>query len=297
MRFTNLSEDERERLTSRAVEVCIAILGPPNQKYSGNPRWGRKGSMVLLPHGLLHDHSEGETLSMVDLVVRHVGGDFGAAKDWIRGFIGDEPSQSDIAPVVPFTPPTEVWPAVARQMWESSARGPAVGHYLRGRGITLDARYAALRANTKAKAIVALYELPDGSPSTVQKIYPHLPGVKPFVKGGQHKGSACRVGRIVRKNADRLCVVGEGIENALAFAQLHPAELSGADVTIWAAGHSGNLPNWNHGKPDRLLIAADNDKPGIRAAEMLKEKYPQAEIIKPDHEGEDWNDALMGETV
>ncbi len=298
MRYANLTDDERERLSRRAVEVCIAILGPPNQQYSGNPRWGRKGSMVLYPQGILYDFSEEETYTMVDLVVRHVDGDFGAAKDWIRGFLGTEPEpQSDPEPVVAFTPPTEVWPAVARQVWESSARGPAVGRYLRSRGITLDTRYTALRA--KAKAIVALYELPDGSPSTVQKIYPHLPGVKHFVKGARHKGSACRVGRIIKKNGDPVCVVGEGVENALSFAQLHMAELSGADVTIWAAGHSGNLLNWNHNQADevRLLIAADNDPAGLKKAEELKEKFPGSEVFKPGQVGADWNDMLMGEKV
>nr|WP_302478928.1 toprim domain-containing protein [Ruegeria arenilitoris] len=100
---------------------------------------------------------------------------------------------------------------------------------------------------------------------------------------------------MVKRKGERLCVVGEGIESVLSFAQLHMSELSGFDVTIWAAGHSGNLPNWNHGEPDRLLIAADHDEAGLRAAERLKEKYPQSEIIKPDQANADWNDILQQE--
>ncbi len=296
MRYTNLTPDERDQLSNRAVEVCIAILGPPNQNYSGNPRWGSKGSKVLLPQGVLHDHSEGETFNMVDLVVRHVGGSFTDAKDWIRRFIGSEPFASDPAPVLPFTPKAKVWPEVARVTWENATGGERVRGELKGRGIHWDFDTPNLRYNRRTGTQVALYELPDGSPSTVQLTYRN--GRRHWIKGALKQGTACLVGRRIKAEGQRVRIVGEGIENALSFAQLACVRGSipfDRDVRVWATGDAGNMPNWNHDQTEgmNLLIAADHDDAGIKAAEKLEAKFPGSKIVKPKQYGYDWNDVLI----
>ena len=100
-------------------------------------------------------------------------------------------------------------------------------------------------------------------------------------------GGAVRLGNPV---ADTLTIC-EGIETGLSFMQL-------SGIPVWACLSTGGMqavtlpPTVRH-----IIIAADNDGPGLEAAEAVLQRYQghfeTVEVVKPDTEGQDFNDVLV----
>jgi putative DNA primase/helicase len=90
--------------------------------------------------------------------------------------------------------------------------------------------------------------------------------------------------------AERL-IVGEGIESTLSAMQI--AELPGV-ATLSAAGMAAvQLPPCRE-----VIIAADNDEPGLKAAKKLASRLAHDHTVRiavPEFQGEDWNDVLRND--
>jgi putative DNA primase/helicase len=134
------------------------------------------------------------------------------------------------------------------------------------RGI-IGAHVTFLTKDTKEKLA-----LPDGNP---RRLY------------GKTKGGYIICGV---SEPDKALVVGEGIETTLAAMQI--SGLPGI-----AALSATNMPMVRPPKCSEVIIAADNDPPGLRAAAQLAERLEyegrRVVIARPPVEGADWNDRLI----
>lgn len=98
-------------------------------------------------------------------------------------------------------------------------------------------------------------------------------------------------GSVVLKPADpeRPFILGEGVETVLSAMEI--TGLPGA-----AALSATNLPKIDPPKCSEVIIAADADEPGIKAAEQLADRLVTAgykvRIATPTTTGNDWNDEL-----
>jgi putative DNA primase/helicase len=85
--------------------------------------------------------------------------------------------------------------------------------------------------------------------------------------------------------------IGEGIETSLAANSLH-------GISTWAALNTAMLAKFTPPTSVRnLVIFADADEPGLKAAARLTErlqKQLQIELRVPPAGFKDWNDVLMG---
>lgn len=132
-------------------------------------------------------------------------------------------------------------------------------------------------------ALVAMhrtYVAPDGHKARVEPVK---------ASKGTTAGGAIRLAPAARE-----IIIGEGIETSASAGLL-------LRLPAWAAISAGNLATGVVLPPEikSVLIAADNDKPGIDAAETAAARW-QAEgrkvrIIKPQAFGDDFNDILIAQ--
>jgi putative DNA primase/helicase len=85
-------------------------------------------------------------------------------------------------------------------------------------------------------------------------------------------------------------VICEGIETGLAILQA-------TGLHVWVALGSTNLGNVEMPAfVDEIIIAADHDEPGLRAARAAEELYKvrgfRVRIVSPETSGMDFNDLL-----
>lgn len=176
--------------------------------------------------------------------------------------------------------------------------------YLKGRGLKtcpsvlkLIPKDAIRRATQKSfPAMVAPITAADGNLQGVQVTFLTLDGTKNCVgKEGKVRRFFGNVnGGVVKLAndfaADKPLVVGEGVETTLAAM-----ELSGyAGI---AALNANNLKLFQPPSCSEVIIAADNDPPGLEAADALArrlnaEGYVVRVAVPPGIEGSDWNDAI-----
>lgn len=88
-------DELRDALRGSVEEVCLALLGKPDQRTGGEWRWGNKGALSVAvrgpKRGLWNDHSGGITKGngdMLGLIRRERGGSFPDVVRWARGFVG-----------------------------------------------------------------------------------------------------------------------------------------------------------------------------------------------------------------
>ena len=106
----------------------------------------------------------------------------------------------------------------------------------------------------------------------------------------------CRGGAVpLLSNGGRL-YVAEGIETAMSIRQLRA---DAADSSIWAACSAGGMENLQlDGQPREIVVAADGDPVGKRAAENLADRtarqgWTAYTMTAPT--SKDWNDVLREE--
>lgn len=188
-----------------------------------------------------------------------------------------------------------------RGFWHhcDSARGTPAARYLARRGLPWLAgnHHIRFRANTPhpsgiyLPAMVVLIHDAAGAICAVHRTYLTWDGTKADVDPvkatlGAFSGGAIRIDPIGSE-----MVVAEGLETAASagFMLGRPA---------WAAIACGNLrasmvlpPGVTH-----ILIAADNDGPGVRAADGAAQRWKaegrKVSIYQPDEPGQDFNDML-----
>lgn len=194
-----------------------------------------------------------------------------------------------------------------RGVWDAThdAAGSPVEAYLWSRGLVVDGvgdlRFhpAAPRSKEPDKegaapphpAMVALARDVHGAPRGL-----HVTFIKPDGTGkafgdrsrlmfGAMSGAALQLGRPM----NGVLAVAEGIETAGAYATLH-------GVATWAALSTSGMQNFVPPKRlRRLIIAADGDRGGARAAQLLAERACAAcdVEIHPAPDDQDWNDVLI----
>lgn len=199
---------------------------------------------------------------------------------------------------------------VARDLWRAAIplTGPALA-YLRQRGID----EAAITAAGDTGDIRYLERCPRAPYQRDGRFAPAMLGLVrdryggclglhiTFVMGdgsGKAFGDRSRLmvasqsgGAIRLAAAGDVLAVAEGIETALSFASLH-------GLPTWAARSTDGLERFvpPEGVKD-LIIAADGDEPGRKAAGVLYERQRPSMRVRlataPD--GQDWNDVLRGQ--
>lgn len=194
----------------------------------------------------------------------------------------------------------------AREMWNRS--GPAatpsgmttiVADYLRSRGITIPVppvlrflHQCRHRSGAVAPAMIALVEHTEHGPVAIHRSWLRPDGTGKAdldpnkMSLGPITGGAIRLAPI---GPDGDLAVAEGIESALSFMQL-------TGGPTWAAISAGGIERLMLPPEARkIVIAADPDERGMRAARIAKHRWcgegRQVWIARPTVDG-DFNDAL-----
>lgn len=138
-----------------------------------------------------------------------------------------------------------------------------------------------------APALVALARSVTGAPKALQVTMLTADGTG---KTGRLTFGAILGAAVRLAAADAVLAVGEGLETCASFAKLE-------GVATWATLGTANLEAFRPPSCVRhLIIAADGDAPGLKAANVLAERLrSRCDVtIMPAPAGADWNDVAMG---
>lgn len=195
--------------------------------------------------------------------------------------------------------------AFCEKVWKATqdAEGSPVQSYLRNRGITgpvpkaLRYHPAApmdYEARTTQPAMVAIVTGPDGKQACglhVTAILPDGSGKAPLANARRMFGDVA--GGVVQlaplPNGGELAIA-EGIETALSYRDL-------TGTPAWAGLSTSGLARFTPPLGlKRLVIAADGDQAGLKAANDLAERASRRCecVVMPAPDGTDWNDAMKG---
>jgi hypothetical protein len=195
----------------------------------------------------------------------------------------------------------------ARRLWNGAVpcAGTAAERYLVRRGLPHLVASPALRFRAdcphpeqhgRVPALIAAVEDFTGQLVAVHRTYLTYDGHKatvtpPRASLGRIGGNAIRLSDPI---PDKRLVIGEGIESSASCGVL-------TEQPAWAAVSAGNL-GWRLILPleiSLVLVAADRDPPGIRAAEAAADRWRAEDrdvlIASPDRLGTDFNDILLGQ--
>ena len=199
---------------------------------------------------------------------------------------------------------------IARAIWDEAVdlRGTLAEVYLRGRGLTLPLDCSTLRfhprcprGNERQPALIAaMYPYDRSKPVAIQRVFLTRDGGKDgAMMLGPAGGAAMKITPHHRTFWDELSYcprlyVTEGLETALAQRQ--------RDYwPVWALGSAGAIERFPvlFGVGE-LVICADNDKPGLDAAQVCQTRWNDtthqlAMIWTPDKDGTDFADDPGGE--
>jgi hypothetical protein len=192
----------------------------------------------------------------------------------------------------------------AARVWHSCqlAEESLVWKYLRGRGIALSPLPSTLRfhpnlthkpSDRRWPAMVALVQDVVGQPRAVHRTWLSLDGdakapIEPNKMSlGPVGGCAVRLGE-----ATDTVVITEGIETGLSVTGIL------AGQPIWASLSTSGMKAVQLPPSIRTItIAADNDAPGIEAAQTLCRRLDaegrSVTMIKPNRKGADFNDIVL----
>ena len=190
----------------------------------------------------------------------------------------------------------------ARRIWDQSraAEGTLVQRYLRGRGITISPPsslnfHPSLKhqSGSSFPAMVAAVEDQRGKFLGVQRTFLCTDGSSKASVEPQKMSLGQLVGGAVRlvPTLGEIVVLTEGIEDGLSIAQ-------STGFVVWAALGTSGLRSVK--LPDavrEVVIAADNDEPGKKAARDAALRFlsegRRVKIARPS-KGKDFNDLLRG---
>ena len=259
------------------------------------------------PPGKWTDAATGEHGDLLDLICHRIGaGSLGPALDEARAFLAVPGAQrTDPEPDRARPPPAWDGAAAARRLWRSCRPlgGTHAERYLRARGLDAS-RFPALRFHPALAyrddsgrrrlfpALVAAVTGPGGTLEGVQRtwLHPDRPAKAPLVPPrkalGRVHGRAVRFGAMP---AAATLLVGEGVETVLSLVAAVPALPAAAALSAGSLAAFALPPG-----AARLLIAADRDGAGRRAAAALQARALAqglaAAVLTP--EGGDFNDDL-----
>ena len=309
-----------DQLTGNAVALCQRLL--PNGRREG-AEWrcgsvqGEPGKslgihLVGTKAGVWSDFADGSKGDPLDLIQACLGLDKGAAVLWAKDWLGiGDGTRAPLRP--PPRPQHSEAPhqdnpngALARAIWNQSkpAAGTPVEAYLKHRGISVPAP-ATIRYNPGVEytqsglllpCMVAAVQAPDRSITAIHRTYIRddgqgkAPVTKPRMMLGSVAGGAVRLAYAGPK-----MVIAEGLETALSV-------LEATGLPVWAALSASYfiglvLPALPLAA--EVVIAADNDEAGLRAAEQVAALWSsqgrKVSITYPPKSGTDFNDMARDE--
>ena len=251
---------------------------------------GAKGRSLFVrlrppgPPGRWTDAATGEHGDLLDLIGHRIGaGSLGPALDEARAFLAlPAPERRNPEPDRAHPPAAWDTTAAARRLWRTCRPlgGTHAERYLRARGLD-DCRLPALRFHpalayrdaagrlSRFPALVAAVTSPDGTLTGVQRtwLHPDRPAKAPLAPPrkalGRVHGHAVRFGTLPATGATLLA--GEGIETVLSLVAAVPALPAAAALSAGSLAAFAPPPG-----AARLLIAADRDDAGRRAAATLE---------------------------
>jgi hypothetical protein len=219
-----------------------------------------------------------------------------------RGLLEDRPRDQPPTPMVkrPKGPPEP--DAAALAIWKGSKPdGDVVRAYLTRRGIAPPAPPTLRQITSLAfgripmPCMVAAVQLPDRRVAAVQRLRLTPDGRKAPVSLSRLTTGALYDGAVRLAAAAPVMGIAEGVETALSAMQLH-------DMPVWATLGSERLAAvWLPDQVQELIIFADNDAPGLKAAARAAERHTRrglkVEIKPPPESFGDWNDVLRAQPV
>ena len=186
----------------------------------------------------------------------------------------------------------------AQSFWQYCVdyKNTAGDDYLSNRGLTTQV------ANMRFRADALHGEIPGYHPAlvaclrntrtgTIQAVQKMFIGVSKDLRK-RYIGSPNGAGVNVSGTSDQLCVVSEGVENAIALKQ------AGVKGSIWATGGATFMKKFQMPPCAKsLVIASDPDDVGKNAAISLARRVNDTglnvRIVKPQENVGDWNDMLL----
>lgn len=229
--------------------------------------------------------------------VRRALADLGLLDDEPRG---DQRGARWSASRIAAQPASEERVARAQRIWEESRplQRTVATAYLRRRAIpealweTPALRFhpsmTSLDDRARRPALVAAITDPAGALQGVQVTLLSAHGTAKAAVATPRRVIGKLMGGVVRLHDVRAeLAIGEGVETMLSASY-------DLETTAWAALTADNLSRFTIAAPlERLIVVADNDTAGMRAAEMLRERLPanvRADIASAPEGFNDWND-------
>lgn len=312
----SLKQQIAQDLNRHVKTLSLTLLGNPTSKNSNQWRYGKKGSLLINVSGTnegrwkcFETDQHGDALDLITFVM-------GLTDDALIGFALNfvEPHKSL---TIKRSQKNRTGKQVAKKRWSKTAQEiwdetvpllntigweyivdkrkvqlPTSGHIrfhkriYYEKGLFLPALVSLLTDFLTNKRTSLHFTFLDYQSRDKTYLIPS----KKYLKGHESRGT------VVRLWPDEEVTCGlflsEGIENGLAAAKA-------GRRPVWAATSSGNLGNLPVLEGiSSLTILADNDKPGIKAAQKLGIRYRDAgrevTIMYPENPGEDWNDHVKG---
>jgi phage/plasmid primase-like uncharacterized protein len=313
----------KARLEDRLEELLAMICKGPSERRGREMRFGRRGSLALevagADRGRWFDFETGTGGDVLALIRHRRRCDFQAALAFAKSFLG--------LPVTGTVPPLtraaiqrrdeakdraredDRRPHLAYRAWRAAQplAGTLAETYLRSRGIKLSSLPTTLRFEPEAiftvkdgvkvrhPAMVAAVSLwGTKTACAVQRtaLQPDGKGKADLPGGSRRTFGPARGGavRLSRFEPGRTLVLAEGVETALACLQAMP------DAAVWATLGTSGLRSVLVPAGSRVLIAADADDAGRKAAADLAQRLTRdghaVSVATPPKPGADFNDLL-----
>ena len=302
----------RRVANERCEELAAKLLGEPSSIDRHEMRWGSNGKIALRRagdrRGLWFDFSTGKGGDMIGLAMEYEGCTAGEAMAWLR---------RQLSLPAPLRQPWKPVGADRRSVSEridaarvAYARGREARHslaavYFEGRGLDVpEVTWRQIRFDpacyfnrTKARhpaVLLPFRSIASGEIIGVHKIALNADGSafrmpddgKLKVSGGSIKGAAIMLRPLA--GSDVLCVC-EGAETGLGIM------MGGWGMPVWALSGASFLAALEPvAGVRRLVIGADNDPTGRKAAQACLRRWQRAgrfvEIRWPDRRGDDFAD-------
>jgi len=181
--------------------------------------------------------------------------------------------------------------------------GDPVDRYLRNRGIALEKWPNDLMAHPHLPyredgatmghypAMLAVVRNPEGRPVGFHRTWLTTDGQKAPVSTPKKTTPLIGMANAIQFSLPGgVLAIAEGVETALSFGIL-------SGLPVWSCISSGGIERFSP-PPDaqKIIIGADHDKAGIKAARTLINRLVEqgiaAKTVFPDSPGDDWNDVL-----
>ena len=265
-------QELRHALIASWPSLLEELLGKPSRRTARQWRWNRRGSVSAVVHGAKagtwFDHASGCGGGPLELIARERGGDWRAAADWARAWLGMPdwaPTERAFAPILEFVPAPpanddneaeehRIARRAALAQWEDVGPADPDQAYLRRKGV----QPFDIRMDLGATLIIPLVDL-DGAIHSIQRIYED--GTKRFLSGGA--------------KADHFALIGGPLFGAPAILLCEG----------WATGATA------HAATDLPVVAAMDAGNLRRVAPLVQARYPNATLViladndcKPDRQ-------------